>query len=216
MVQRAHAARWFLAMVVLGVIFQAASTAQAGIMISGGGIKKFGDPFYIYIVEVSLDPGFQVELFDSFTLHELGGVHDPGSTTAAPGGVPSGPWATSFTNRPSGPLPNYSPPTIVPFADLTFINAGFDVKNGGTGEVPLGEFRVVTAVSLPDLPPSYFVDIGWTAKIHDLNGNPVNDSGTVHLTLITPEPTSVLMLGAGLGLPAAWLYVRRRRRMRTT
>ena len=78
MLRRGHAARWFLAMAVLGVIHQVGSTAQAGLMVSGGGIKKFGDPFYFYIVEVSLDPGFQVELFDNFTLHELGGVHDPG------------------------------------------------------------------------------------------------------------------------------------------
>src|SRR5262249_14277615 len=153
---------------------------------------QLGDPFYFYIVEVSLDPGFQVELFDNFTLHEVGGIHDPGSTTGAPGGVPSGPWATSFTNQPSGPLPNYSPPTIVPFADLTFINAGFDVVNAGPGEVFLGEFRVLTAVSLPELPPDYSVDIAWTANIHDLDGNPVNDQGIVHLTLIgIPEPTSV-------------------------
>jgi hypothetical protein len=204
-----------LALAVLGVIHQVGSTAQAGLMISGGGIKKFGDPFYFYIFEVSLDPGFQVELKDSFTLHELGGVHFPESTTGAPGGNPSGPWSTSFTNQPSGPLPNYSPPTIVPFADLTFINAGFDVQNGGTGEVPLGEFKVLTAVSLPELPPSYSVDIAWTAKIHLLNGDPASDSGTVHLTIITPEPASVVMLGAGLGLPAAWLYARRRQRSRT-
>ncbi len=216
MLRSGHAARWFLAMAVLGVVHQIGSTAQAGIMVVGGGIKKFGDPFYFYVVEVSLDPGFQVELFDNFTLHELGGVHDPGSATAAPGGTPSGPWATSFTNQPSGPLPNFSPPTIVPFADLTFINAGFDVQNAGPGEVPLGEFRVLTAVSLPELPPPYFVDIAWTANIHDLNGNKVTDSGTVHLTLITPEPASLLMLGAGLGLPAAWLYARRRRRVGST
>src|SRR2546423_1364245 len=103
MVQRTHAARWLLAVTGFGANHQVGSTAEAGIMVSGGGIKKFGDPFYFYIVEVSLDPGFQVELFDSFTLHEIGGVHDPGSTTGAPGGVPSGPWATSFTNQPSGP-----------------------------------------------------------------------------------------------------------------
>jgi hypothetical protein len=199
-------------MAVFGLIFEACHTAQAGIMVLGGGIKKFGDPFYFYKVEVSLDPGFQVELFDNFTLHELGGVHDPGSTTGSPGGVPSGPWATTFTNEPDGPLPNYSPPTIVPFADLTFINAGFDVQNGGTSEKPLGEFVVLTAVSLPELPLSYFVDIAWTANIHDLNGNPVHDHGIVHLKIITPEPASAMLLVPGVGLPALLVARRPRRR----
>jgi hypothetical protein len=212
MLRGAHATRWLLGIAVLGLSLEAGSTAQAGIMVLGGGIKQLGDPFYFYIFEFFLDPGFQVEVKDSVTLHELGGVHFPESPTGAPGGIPSGPWSTSFTNQPSGPLPNFSPPTTVPFADLTFINAGFDVKNGGTGEKPLGEFKVLTAVSLPKLPPSYSVDIAWTAKIHDLNGNPVDDSGKVHLTLIVPEPTSVILLGVGVGLPAAFVVVRQRQR----
>jgi hypothetical protein len=196
---------------VLGIALQGGSTARAkGIAITGGGIKQFGEPFYFYIVEVYLDPGFQFETKDSFTLEELAGVHFPASTTGAPGGTPSGPWATSFTNRPDGLLPNFSPPTTVPFADLTFSNAGNVVKNEGTSELYLGEFKVLTAVSLPALPGTYSVAYDWSAILHDNDGNQVTDSGVVVLSII-PEPATVILLGIGVGAPLSWHAYRRRR-----
>ena len=82
-------------------------------------------------------------------------------------------------------------------------------KNEGTSEKFLGQFEVLTAVSLPELPSSYFVDVDWTAKLHDLKGNPITESGVVVLTII-PEPTSVILLGVGIGSPILW-HMRRRR-----
>ncbi len=180
----------------------------SGIRVTGGGVKQLGEPYYLYIVEVYLDPNSQFEAGDSFTLHSLAGVQYPASTTGSPGGTPSGPWGTSFTNLPAGLLPNYGPPTTVPFADLTFINGSNVVQNGGTSEDYIGEYKVLTAVSLPALPGSYFVDVAWSASLHDLNGNPVTETGTVVLTYI-PEPTSVILLGVGVSVPIFW-YVRRR------
>ena len=213
MQQCVRATAWLVGIAALGIILAGGSEARAsGIKITGGGIKKFSDPFYFYIVELFLDPQFQFETGDSFTLHRLAGVEYPESTTGAPAGNPtdpSGPWATTFTNLGTETLPNFSPPTPVPAADLTFINAINVAANGGTSEKYLGQFEVLTGVSLPDLPVSYFVDVAWTANLHDLNGNAVTDSGTVVLTII-PEPTSVILLAAGLSLPIFWHVLRRR------
>ena len=206
---------WLVAIAVLGLILQEGSVALAsGIKITGGGIKKFGDPFYFYIVELNLDPGFQFEAADSFTLEKLAGVQFPGSTTGSPGGNPgdpSGPWATTFTNLAAAPIPNFTPTTIVPTANLTFSNAFNVAQNTGAKEKFLGQFEVLTAVSLPNLPSSYFVDVSWTATLHNLAGDVVHDSGVVVLTII-PEPTSVILLGIGVSLPIGWHMHRRRRR----
>jgi hypothetical protein len=198
---------------MLGILVGSAGTAQAaGININAGGIRKVGDPFYLYVVEVTLDPLFEFRSFDSFTLHNVAGLHFPGSLTGAPSGDPTGPWATVFNNQPDGPIPNFSPPTIVPFADITWINAGPDVTNPGPGEKFMGEFSVLTAISLPFLPDDYSVTIDWTGKIHDPNGDPIDVSGQVTLGLIIPEPSSVALLAAGLGLPALCLVRRHRRK----
>jgi hypothetical protein len=201
---------WLLGIAVLGVILGVGDTARAGIIIRGGGIKPQGDPYYFYIVDVSLDPGTTFAVNDSFTLKMLAGVEFPDSTTGAPGGSPSGPWSTTITNEGSGPIPNYTPTTIVPFADVKFINSGFDITNGGTGQLDLGMFRVLTAISLPELPHSYTVDIGWTAS---LDHGTTTDSGIVTLGIIgrVPEPSSIVLLGSGMGL-AMIGYSRRRRR----
>jgi hypothetical protein len=199
--------------VFVTVLGTGATARGAGLSITGGGIKQFGDPAYYYIFEVFMDPGYSFQLGDSFTLHELGGAHTPGSLTSSPNGPPdpSGPWTPIFKNEPDGPLPNYSPPTIVPFADVTFLNQ-LNVAGPYTSEKYLGEFRVLTLGSLPVLPLDYTTPINWTASIHDPNGNRVDDSGIVVLHLITsvPEPASILLLGAGVALPVFWAIRRRR------
>jgi hypothetical protein len=54
------------------------------------------------------------------------------------------------------------------------------------------------------LPPDYFTEIDWTAKLHTSDGAPITDSGSVILRLIIPEPTSLILLGAGVGFPLCW------------
>jgi hypothetical protein len=182
------------------------------VRVSGGGIKQFGEPFYFYVLEFYLEPQSELLINDSVTLHLLPGVHTPGSASSAPNGPPdpSGPWTPVYTNEPSGLLPNYSPPTTVPFADVTFYNAFNPVQNTDpTHEKYLGEFRVLTAISLPMLPPDYFTEIDWTAKLHTSDGVPITDSGSVILHLIIPEPTSLMLLGVGVGFPLCWTIRRR-------
>jgi hypothetical protein len=211
---------WLLgiAAAVLAVGVGTAGTAKAaGITVRGGGIKQFGEPYYFYIFEISAKPETQFLVGDNFTLEELAGVSTTGatpSTTSSPGGSPSGPWAPVITNQASGPIPGFSPPTTVPFADVTFSNA-FNVftNSSTTTDEFMGEFRVLTAISLPLLPPDYTLDVNWVAHVHDLAGNPVTDTGTVTLHIITaiPEPSSIILLGvAAAGLPGL-LHLRRRR-----
>ena len=73
----------------------------------------------------------------------------------------------------------------------------------------MGEFRVLTAISLPYLPDNYSTTVAWTASLHDPNGQVVTESGSVTL-LLTPEPTSLILLAAGVATPLFWTLRRRR------
>ena len=183
---------------MLGMALEAGGTAQAtGIKITGGGLKEFGEPYYIYEFDFFLEPQYQFLVGDSVTLGKLAGVDDS-SVYHAPPGSPSGPWVVTVMDLGMGNIPNYSPPFTVPFGNVMFSNALNVVQNtnptGGAQEY-LGLFEVLTAVNLPLLPSSYFVDIDWTATLHTLSGAVEHDSGVVVLTIITPEPTSIILLG---------------------
>ncbi len=211
MQRRVRITPWLTGLAMLGWILQAAGAANAaGVKVSGGGIKPLGDPYYYYIVEINLDPGFQFEAGDSVTLDSVAGIQYPNSPTITPNpGDPVGPWATDITNLASGPLPNYSPTTIVPMANVEFISAAPTVANPGPGEDYLGQFEILTAVPLPQLPANYTVDIDWTASLHNLEGQAVTDSGVVTLSIV-PEPSSIILLGFGVSVPVFWQVWKRR------
>jgi len=213
--RRVRLTAWLLGIAVLGIAVEAEKTAQAtGVKITGGGLKEFGEPYYFYELDFFLLPQYEFLPGDSVTLEMLAGVNDT-SSYHAPGGSPSGPWAATITDEGTGNIPNYSPPYSVPFADITYFNAFNTVQNtnptGGPQEY-LGLFEVLTAVNMPVLPPSYFIDIDWTATLHTLGGAVETDTGVVVLNIITPEPASVILLGAGISLPIILLERQRRRR----
>ncbi len=208
--RRVRLTAWLLGITVLGMTLEAGRSAQAGgLKVTGGGLKQFGEPYYFYEFEFYLQPGYQFLVGDSVTLEMLAGVNYT-SSYHAPGGSPSGPWATTLSDEGTGPIPNYFPPYTVPFADVTFFNA-FNVVQNTTGTQEfIGQFEALTAVNLPPLPLSYFVDIDWTATLHTLGGTIEHDSGSVILTIIIPEPASVILLSAGICLPII-LQLRNRR-----
>ncbi len=142
MPRRVRVTAWLVGIAMLAMTLEAGATARAGTMaakgitVTGGGIQQLGDPFYIYTVEVYLEPGYQIDPGDSFTLEKLAGVQYStipglGSATISPGGDPSGPWAPIITNLAPGPLPNYSPTTIVSMANVEFIDDGPAIVNSG-------------------------------------------------------------------------------------
>ncbi len=215
--RRFRVTAWLVGIAMLAMTLEAGGTARAGstaakgIQITGGGIQQLGDPFYIYTVEVYLEPGYQIDPGDSFTLEKLAGVQYSttpglGSSTISPGGDPSGPWAPIITNLAPGPLPNYSPTTIVSMANVEFKDDGPAIVNSGGSAEFLGQFEVYTPflVPLPELPASYSVIVGWSATLQGVTENGV-------VTLSVPEPASVILLGVGVSLSILW-QIRRRRR----
>jgi hypothetical protein len=61
MYRRSLRGGWLAGIAVLGAILGAGSSARAGtLVVGGGGIVKVGDPFYQYVIEVYLEPGYQI------------------------------------------------------------------------------------------------------------------------------------------------------------
>ncbi|WP_165225395.1 PEP-CTERM sorting domain-containing protein [Aquisphaera insulae] len=204
-------------MLVLGL---GAGTAKAaGLKVIPAPIKQQGDPQNLYIVDLGLEPLTGAWLGDNVTFKALPGV-DYSTIWQTPTG-PSSPtksWATDISNVTAGDIPNYSPPTPIPFGDITFTYADFTVPEynnlSSISDRPLGRFTVITADLFPFLPPGYSFEVDWVANLHVLeNGVWKAETFTGRVTFsIVPEPASIVMLGvAAAGLPAL-LYANRRRR----
>lgn len=200
--------------------------ARAGIVLGTATVRQGGDPFYIYTIEVLLDPhntmmpassgSFFTPIHpttDSFlTIYNLAG-YSAYNGTFADAGLTSPELEFSVVPRDAGS--GYTPAGVTPpapvadAADVTFYELkGHDpIVNSGVAPLLLG--YLVLQTFLPDgVPPT--LDLDYSSQATDNTTGLLSiRTGTVHATLV-PEPASLacLILGGSVVLMA----VRRRAR----
>jgi hypothetical protein len=181
-----------------------ARAGTIGITISGGFTPVGGDPPYLYIFDVFLDPGFEVDQTDFFRIDGLNGVTS-GSLSHQPPPAPPG-----FVWVPNPGLSNIT---------WTFLGTTPIPNNNPVGsniEVPLGQFEVQTTVNFPNgppVPPGTMVP--YTFTVHHIGDGPASGSGVIVLTAI-PEPSSIILLALGAAALPAIAARRKRRRIAGT
>jgi hypothetical protein len=203
---------WFMTgLAVLGATIAGGLEARAGtagITIDGGFEPTTGDPPYIYIFQVFLDPGFAVVSSrpDFFTIESLVGI-TTNSLTSEPENLPTVVWVPTI-NQSGAPSPFSSDVTWTFLGNTPITNPN---PPGSNLEVFLGQFEVQTSVSFangPPVPPGTIIN--YTFLVEGLNG-PVSGSGSFPIVDLTvPEPASIVLLTVGaVALP---MFVARRRR----
>jgi hypothetical protein len=211
---------WFMTgLAVLGATIAGGLEARAGtagITIDGGFEPTTGDPPYIYIFQVFLDPGFAVVNpsvnTNFFTIERLVGI-TTNSLHTEPVDFPTVVWINTI-NQSSAPSPFSSDVTWTFDGTSTITNPN---PPGSNIEVYLGQFEVQTSVSFtngPPVPPGTIIN--YTFVVEGLNG-PVSGTGSFPIVDLTvPEPASIVLLTVGaLALPVLVLRARRRRAART-
>jgi hypothetical protein len=213
--RRGFTVAWIMAGVAVIGVMTAGGGGEAragtiGITINGGFKPVAGDPPYLYILDVYLDPGFEVKANDLFTVFDLNGVTNG-----------------SLTHQP--PPPGQSPAVAwVPDPELdqttwTFLGTSVIQNTNPVGsniEVYLGQFEVLTTEDFPPgttpVPPNN--PTTYTFQISDLNGDPVSGGGTFPMVDLgaVPEPSSIVLLALGVAALPAIAARRRHRRIAGT
>lgn len=208
----------------LAIMFAGEHQAQAGIAtvgkitVSGTYKPVTPDPQYLYDFKISLNApvpnpnGVGTNTFsfnDSITFNGLPGVTS-GSLSSAPptmGSPPTVAWAAAIDDLHTAP-PDSSNITWTFLGSQTYsASTPAGPADGPPGpSIFLGEFQVLTTANLSAVP---FPDGGTVTFSYTIDG--VTTPGQFQIFAV-PEPSSVILLAAGVGLlPVFWLRDRRRR-----
>lgn len=187
-----------------------------GITITIGQMPGGGEPPYDYIIQVYLDPGFEVASSNSFTVENLIGVTPPnfpntgdvGSLTIQPENGSTVVWSPTITQAAT-------PPTPYPYAgnvQWSFYGSP-PIMNTGSSELYLGQFVVETTVDFSSPPYVIGAPIDYKFTILNASGQAVTGSGVALLGVPEPSSAILLLIGAGM-VPLAVTYRSQRRRLR--
>jgi hypothetical protein len=215
---------WILAgLAALGATLVGGQEAHAwgGIAVTGGYKVGTGDPPYDYIFQVYLEPGGSIlapslgppVIQDSFTIENLPGVTSSSSSsvTLGPGfSSPANSWAYptfTATTNPYGSNPSFA-------ANVQWAYNGLaPIDNTTNSSILLGQFTVVSTYDFSNGPPvvsGTIIDFNY-----DIGGGTNSGSGSFPIVNLgsVPEPSSMILLVAGIAwtLPIVW---NRRRRLR--
>ncbi len=190
--------RWILVgLACLGTVLAPSSDAKAGIKISGGSYTGVGDPNPYYQFSATLQYGSTLNTNDYFIVQQLVGVTS-GALTAEPlvtlGMFLSSPWRPGFAN------PTANAPLIVngsqfgtatyPAIDVGFLYTGTPIT-ASSGDVNLGTFKIFDTTELPALPGGEFIQNTYASY----NSSGVQNGGGTVSFLVTPEPSSLVIVG---------------------
>jgi hypothetical protein len=214
-----------LAAMFVGQFEARAGTSSGAITITGGYKPGHGDPPYDYIFDVYLNapaistPGTNTFASGNyFSIEALPGVNTS-STHNEPFSPPGVTWSGGAVNTVLTP----SPPASAPYeSDFTWLFTGSTVYSATTPSggpvgptIFLGQFTLETTFSFPNgvvpLPSGTILSYTYT-----YNGTTLG-SGTFPIISLSsvPEPSSAILLAAGIGvLPMFWQRERRRRQGR--
>jgi hypothetical protein len=185
----------------LAVLMASGGEAHAkGITISSGTTQQTGDPMFSYIFEIDLLAGSTLDTGGFITVYDIPFVPNPltsqpnlswGAATKLLGITPLGTPATDPDD-----------PNIF---NVTWQWNGAPITNDSSSDLDLGTFTFGTTTELPSPPSVTLLFVG------SLDGVNFSNQGLVAINVV-PEPSSVVLLLAGVGtLPLFWLRERRRR-----
>jgi len=183
----------------MGALFASAQSVQAGgITITSASTVQTGDPTYEYVFTAILPAGNTLPTGGYVTIYDL-----PDLTAGALTSQPNINWGSSVQLlgiTPTDAVVNDNPSVY----NVTWQWNGSPLVAPDTNELSLGTFIVGNTVELSS-PPSAVVVYIATA-----DGVTVSNQGM--LAINTPEPSSAILLLAGVGaIPLFWLRNRRNR-----